>query len=124
MNQTIERARPIADLSAVAAQLAATAAEVAEVIELLRTRDETEALANATSFLFAFGHLVMGWIWLDIAITASERCDRHLPGNDDLAQGKVVACKYFFAYEMPRISAWLACIHQRDGLLEVSPAVL
>jgi hypothetical protein len=66
-----------------------------------------EALANATPYLQAFGHLVLAWVWLDVALAVAER-------NDDLAQGVRAALRYFFAYELPKIGAWLAVVSSRE----------
>jgi butyryl-CoA dehydrogenase len=73
------------------------------------TGDPQEALANATPYLQAFGHTVLAWVWLDVALCA----DRPSPG--DLHQGKLAACRYFFGYELPRIGAWLQPVRTRDA---------
>jgi len=67
-----------------------------------------EALANATPYLQAFGHVVLAWIWLDVAV-----CAARLPSDDTLV-GKLAACRYFFHYELPRIDAWLGVVERRD----------
>ncbi|MEO5697431.1 MAG: acyl-CoA dehydrogenase [Burkholderiaceae bacterium] len=71
-----------------------------------------EALANATPYLQAFGHAVLAWIWLDVALCAQQR----LPaaGDGAMLQGKLAACRYFFRYELPRIGAWLQVVETRD----------
>jgi butyryl-CoA dehydrogenase len=68
-----------------------------------------EALANATPYLQAFGHVVLAWLWLDVALTASAR-------QGDLASGKLAAMRYFFAYELPKIDAWLGVVARREAL--------
>jgi hypothetical protein len=68
-----------------------------------------EALANATPYLEAFGHVVLAWIWLDVALVAASRND------DDQAQGQRAAMRYFFNYELPKIGAWLAVVSSRDA---------
>ncbi len=68
-------------------------------------------LANATNFLSAFGHTVLGFLWLDIAVKIDQvRCD------ENFAAGKQAAAKYFFAFEMPKIAAWLAPVTARERL--------
>lgn len=59
------------------------------------------ALAGATSALRAFGHAVVGWLWLDMALAA-----KALPA-DAFTAGKVAACRFFFEQEMPRVGLWL-----------------
>jgi alkylation response protein AidB-like acyl-CoA dehydrogenase len=67
-----------------------------------------EALANATPYLQAFGHTVLAWMWLDVALASAAR-------DDDLAQGQRAAMRYFFNYELPKIGAWLAVVSSRDA---------
>lgn len=69
---------------------------------------EAEMLANATNFLSAFGHVVLGFIWLDIVA--------RLPGEGDFAAGKKAAARFFFAFEMPKVAAWLAPVKGLDRL--------
>jgi alkylation response protein AidB-like acyl-CoA dehydrogenase len=66
-----------------------------------------EALANATPYLQGFGHTVLAWLWLDVALACAGR-------DDDFAQGKRAAMRYFFAYELPKTSAWLAVAAARE----------
>jgi butyryl-CoA dehydrogenase len=65
-----------------------------------------EALANATPYLQAFGHLVLAWLWLDIATALGRR-------DDDFAHGKRAAMRYFLHYELPKIDAWLSVVAAR-----------
>jgi hypothetical protein len=59
-----------------------------------------EALANATPYLQAFGHVVLGWI-------------------------KLAAARYFQRYELPRIGAWLSVVESRDRTcLDLAPEAL
>ncbi len=67
-----------------------------------------EALANATPYLQAFGHVVIAWTWLDVALASQGRAD-------DAAQGRLAAARYFFAYELPKIGAWLAVVSSREA---------
>ena len=68
-----------------------------------------EALANATPYLQAFGHVVLAWIWLDVALAAQ-------PAADALCQGKLAALRYFYAYELPKIDAWLGVVARREDV--------
>jgi butyryl-CoA dehydrogenase len=74
------------------------------------TGSPEEALANATPYLQAFGHVVLAWVWLDVALAAGRL------GDDAFVQGKLQACRYFFAYELPKIDAWLAVVASRSPL--------
>ena len=75
------------------------------------TGNPEEALANATPYLQGFGHVVLAWIWLDVA-GAALAAQGQAPG---FALGKLQACRYFFHYELPRIDAWLNVVAQRDA---------
>jgi alkylation response protein AidB-like acyl-CoA dehydrogenase len=72
--------------------------------------DAPKALAHGTAFLSAFGHMVLGWIWLDMAMAAQK-------AGAELAEGKALACAYFYAYEMPQIAGWLAPMEAGTTLL-------
>ena len=70
-----------------------------------------EALANAVPYLQAFGHVVLAWIWLDVAVAALKSD----PGAARPATvGKLAATRYFFHYELPKIGAWLRPVETRD----------
>lgn len=76
-----------------------------------------EALANATPYLQAFGHVVLAWIWLDVALAAQRL------GDGALKRGKLMAMRYFFAYELPKIDAWLAVVASREAVCrQMDPA--
>jgi butyryl-CoA dehydrogenase len=79
------------------------------------TGQADEALANATPYLQAFGHVVLAWIWLDVARCAHEQAAVEGP-QDATAErlGRLAACRYFFRYELPKIAAWLAVVESRD----------
>ncbi|OYU99330.1 MAG: hypothetical protein CFE45_13340 [Burkholderiales bacterium PBB5] len=68
-------------------------------------------MANATPYLQAFGHVVLAWVWLDVALVVHQR-----DTQDGFARGKLQACHYFFAYELPKIDAWLGPVASRSAL--------
>ncbi|QSR20241.1 acyl-CoA dehydrogenase [Novosphingobium sp. KA1] len=92
--------------------LKAVWADVEAGLEMLREADA--ALEVATPFLFAFGHAVVGWIWLDLALSARGKGER-------LEQGTAAALRYYAACELPRVNAWLACCAAGTEVLEVDP---
>ncbi len=73
------------------------------------TGDPAQALANAVPYMQALGHVVLAWMWLDVA-RASLRADAQSAANI----GRRAAARYFLCYELPRISAWLAVVRTRD----------
>jgi butyryl-CoA dehydrogenase len=66
-----------------------------------------EALANATPYLQAFGHVVIAWMWLDVALAAQG-------ADEPRRQGAQAACRYFFAYELPLAESWLKVVTSRE----------
>ena len=69
-----------------------------------------EALANAVPYMQAFGHLVLAWIWLDVALAAAA-----LTAAQPAARGpRCAPTRYFFHYELPKIGAWLGVVETRD----------
>jgi butyryl-CoA dehydrogenase len=106
---TIERAKAAPALVEHADALARASATVAEATRAAwSTGVPAEALANATPYLQAFGHLVIAWMWLDVAACA-ERAT-----SDAAQRGRLAACRYFFRYELPKIDAWLGVVAARD----------
>jgi butyryl-CoA dehydrogenase len=82
-------ARPLVQLDAVTAQLAA-----------LLPKDPDRALANASVYLDAFGRVVAAWIWLKQAL-AAERGLAGQPADADFYRGKLQAARYMTAWELP-----------------------
>ncbi|MBB3196458.1 acyl-CoA dehydrogenase [Roseateles terrae] len=111
INQTVQRAGQVAGLATAATALAGALGAVgAATKKAWATGEPEEALANATPYLQAFGHTVMAWIWLELALAVEGR-------SDDAAQGKRAAQRYFYAYELPRIAAWLSVVERREPLV-------
>ena len=103
-------------LASFAETLRSALGDIKDAIRILADlNDEPRALANATPFLSAFGHLIVGWLWLDQAL-AAQSCLAAGPVDADFHNGKLWACRYFFDYEMPRIASWLAPVRGRSDL--------
>jgi butyryl-CoA dehydrogenase len=108
ISQTIERAGQTEGLAEPANALAAALQRLGAATKAAwATGVPEEALANATPYLQAFGHLVLAWLWLDVAVAA-----RGLPRSE----GRLAAMRYFFAYELPKIDAWLSVVSQRNAV--------
>jgi Acetyl-CoA dehydrogenase C-terminal like/Acyl-CoA dehydrogenase, C-terminal domain len=107
---TIERAGHVHGFATQANALAAALQSLGAATKAAwATGVAEEALANATPYLQAFGHTVLAWMWLDVALATATR-------EDDQAQGQRAAMRYFFAYELPKIGAWLAVVSSRDAI--------
>ena len=73
-----------------------------------------EALANATPYLQAFGHVVVAWLWLEVALAAQRALGRGDHATADFHRGKLQAARYFSEYELPKVGAWLAVVASRN----------
>jgi alkylation response protein AidB-like acyl-CoA dehydrogenase len=60
--------------------------------------DPASALANATMYLEAVGHVVMAWIWLQQTLAAHGK-------TGHFYEVKRLAARYFFHYELPKTTA-------------------
>jgi butyryl-CoA dehydrogenase len=84
---------------------------------LLACADPARRLANATVFLDAFGHVVIGWMWLRQAtVAAGALAAQDLP-DAELAfyEGKIVTCRYFSRHELPLAQTRLALCASLDA---------
>ena len=101
------------------ADLAPHARELASAWQQIQTATQgawaggnpDQALANAVPYLQAFGHTVLAWIWLDVAV-AAVRADTDAAST--AATGRRGALRYFYHYELPKIGAWLRSVETRD----------
>ena len=110
ISTTIERAGHESGLAEPANALAAALQRLGSATKAAwSTGQPEEALANATPYLQAFGHVVLAWLWLDVAMAARR-------AGSTLVDGKLAAMRYFFAYELPRIDAWLAVVASREAV--------
>ncbi|MCW1432358.1 acyl-CoA dehydrogenase [Novosphingobium sp. JCM 18896] len=89
--------------------------EVVAVTRQLHRLDPAEAvLANASPYLETFGHLVIGWIWLEQLIAAHGKAG-------DFYDGKRAAARYFLKWELPKARAVLARIGECDRTVLDTP---
>ena len=71
----------------------------------------TEALANAVPYMQAFGHTVLAWVWLEVALAAQAVVATK---SGAVCAGVAGATAYFYAYELPKTRAWLNVVESRD----------
>ncbi len=68
------------------------------------------SLANASYYLTMMGHVSIAWMWLKQAIVAAESGE----SGKDFYQGKLMACRFFFTYELPQIKTHAALLQKMD----------
>jgi butyryl-CoA dehydrogenase len=109
MHTTVARAAVAAgELAGLGAQLgAAVDRVVATTATLWGTGDVELALANASLYLEAVGHVVLAWIWLEQLLAADGR-------SGEFYEGKRQAGRYFFRWELPRTGPQLTLLESLD----------
>ncbi len=101
--------------SDLAARLAAALDRVEAVTAQLAAgvmRDPDRGLANATLYLDAMGHVVMGWMWLRLTRAATRVAARD--GDSAFLRGKHQAARYFVAREVSRVDGWCDVLAAND----------
>ncbi|MFN3377544.1 MAG: acyl-CoA dehydrogenase [Burkholderiaceae bacterium] len=112
IHATVQRALQVPRLAAQANALAGALQQVGSATKAAwATGQPAEALANAVPYMQAFGHTVLAWMWLDVALATLEQ-DEAIA--QPASQGRLGAAQYFFHYELPKIEAWLRVVVTRD----------
>ncbi|MEH6688622.1 MAG: acyl-CoA dehydrogenase [Halopseudomonas sabulinigri] len=73
-----------------------------------------EALANSALYLKAFGHMVIGWRWLQQSVHAQNGLNKGLEADQAFYQGKLQAARYFLLWEVPSCHHDLNVLENRD----------
>jgi alkylation response protein AidB-like acyl-CoA dehydrogenase len=109
IRDTIDQASALGDsLAGWATALASAARRVEHTSGVLwKDADPASALANATIYLEAVGHVVLAWIWLQQAVAAHGKAG-------DFYDGKRMAARYFFHYELPKTTAQFDLLDSGD----------
>ena len=94
--------------AAFAADLDAAVARTGSVTTTLwGTGDPDLALANASVYLEAAGHVVVAWLWLEQALA----CEG---ASSAFHEGKRAAARYFWRWELPRTGAQFDLLESLD----------
>jgi len=108
-----------ASVTPLGSQAVALAAAIERITAATRSAWATgvpeEALANAMPYMQAFGHVVVAWLWLDVALAAQRAlASGGAAPRADFCRGKLQAARYFSEFELPKIDAWLAVVASRN----------
>jgi butyryl-CoA dehydrogenase len=106
-----------AELAALADELRDSLVRLAETTSLVHSAPNVELrLANASTYLEAFGHVVIAWMWLAQGVASHGK-------QGDFYDGKRQAMRYFFRCELPRTAAQFALLESLDSTaLQMSDA--
>ncbi len=122
INATAQRALQVPALAVHANQLAAALGKVRSATKAAwATGNPVEALPNAVPYMQAFGHTVLAWMWLDVALASQSVAATAAPASQQYTTdliaaraGVTASNQYFYHYELPKIDAWLAVVSSRD----------
>jgi len=110
----IAQATKIESLQPFADQLSEALQQVSKTTEILVTQLQAGnirlSLANAAYYLAMMGHVSIAWMCLKQAIVAAGSKE----SGQDFYQGKLQACRFFFAYELPQIETHAALLQKMD----------
>ncbi|MFQ3223591.1 MAG: alkylation response protein AidB-like acyl-CoA dehydrogenase [Parasphingorhabdus sp.] len=113
---TLDAAADRAGLASHCGQLSDALAQVEATIKAVSEADDSAlALANATIFLDAMGHVVIAWMWLKQAVAATVGLDKGHEPDTAFYQGKLAAAQFFYRYELPKIQSNLAVVASLDS---------
>ncbi|MDF2442148.1 MAG: hypothetical protein JWR01_351 [Subtercola sp.] len=109
LQQTVDRASAAGgEASELGSLLADALVQVGETTAAVwAPGDPALALANASVYLEAVGHVVMSWIWLEQFLASSGK-------EGDFYDGKRQATRYFFRFELPKTSSQFALLSSLD----------
>ena len=110
-----EQDRP--ELAGYSQRLLAAFGRLEEVTDLLSSSaDRAVGLANSSVYLNAFGTCVVGWMWLSQLLEVSRAT------SDDYYLGKSLAGRYFFRFELPKVTAMFDLLESLDDTtLQLNP---
>jgi len=110
----IAQATKIESLQPFADQLSEALQQVSKTTDILVTQLQAGnirlSLANAAYYLAMMGHVSIAWMCLKQAIVAAGSKE----SGQDFYQGKLQACRFFFAYELPQIETHAALLQKMD----------
>ena len=114
MQTTMDKAANVSELKEYADALGKARQAVSNATQAAwATGNPQDALANAVPYMQAFGHTVLAWIWLDVAHTSIGQGVTH---SIAARTGIQASTAYFYAYELPKITAWLGVVQSRNPL--------
>jgi butyryl-CoA dehydrogenase len=125
---TIKRAQGVGGFEEECRVLAAAARALMRatrrLASALQAGDAERGLANATLYLDATGDVVIAWRWLAQAhVARAALAGGSAPGQSERAfyEGKIVACRFFMRYELPRVASSFALLAKLDDTTLTMP---
>ncbi|MBT8180346.1 MAG: acyl-CoA dehydrogenase [Eudoraea sp.] len=118
---SIKAASEFEDLLPYGKKLKSTLSLAQEVVHFLmdfaKKGDYERFLSDATVFMEFFGNIVVGWLWLDIAVKAQNAMvltDANYAS--EFYESKIHAMKFYFKYEIPKTRALAQVLMDKEVL--------
>lgn len=119
--ETIKQAASNEELSAYAQLLGSKLELVQQVLQFLlpfaQKGNYERFLSDATIFMEFLGNIVVGWLWLEMALSAQNAL---ITGNtrysNNFYQSKIHAMKFYFKYELSKTSALAEVLLNKEVL--------
>lgn len=97
-----------AEFAALGSQVETALCQVEKAFQaLIDNPDNARALAYGTPALFAAGHLVIGWLWLEQAMAALRLGESGEIADENFVASRIRCARFFAETELPKISSWL-----------------
>lgn len=121
IEKTIKEALGIDTLATYAKQLRGKLELSQGVLQFLipfaKKGDYQRFLSDATVFMEFFGNIVVGWLWLNIAIQAEKAlASGETQYTGDFYTSKIHAMKFYFKYELPKTTALAEVLTNKEVL--------
>src|SRR6185369_15400040 len=91
----------LVELAPLAASLGAALDDLVETTRVLTTeaaRDPRRALANASAYLEMTSRVVVGWLWLRMAVVASRALGAAEGFDSEFYSGQLLTARYWIAW--------------------------
>ncbi|MBI9074341.1 MAG: acyl-CoA dehydrogenase [Desulfatibacillum sp.] len=126
MEKTLVMAEAAPEFQEYAKALRAAIADIEEVtahkMQVAATKGPEAFLADSVLYLEMFGYATIAWQWLLQALMAQNGLDGGKAKTmKDLYEGKVITCKYFFKYEVPKMQGLKIRLMEDDYLTAEAP---
>ena len=118
ISQTCAQAKAVETLAGEIGQLEAAVTAMETAVNTVAGIGPSPAvLDNAAAFLSAFGHVVVGWLWVSQTLAAD--------AETTLGKGKLAACQYFLRVELPKaITGFEQVARAETCVAQIDPAYL
>ncbi|GGW21832.1 acyl-CoA dehydrogenase [Arenibacter certesii] len=112
---TMENLAPYAKI--LGDKISLTQEVTAHLMPIAKEGDYERYLADANLFMEFLSHLVLGWVWLDIAARAQQNMlEKNKTYSTNFYESKIHSMKFYFKYELVKTNALAESLMHKDVL--------